>query len=209
MTKKTILILIALASILILGTIAFDMLLAPKHQILQSSINEPLASAVAIDMDLEENDIPQETYVLNGKDPLLVIVTVNANTKELQTIRVFRNLAELTALDSIGDQTITQMDPAYKTLGLVYLPTPRFFSSESDKIRIVLISHAGINGILFNKQWIEQEQIAHPNFKIATAYALMADNTKRPVVPVQMPANILADIQNPEKVLLIQQKISR
>jgi hypothetical protein len=211
MPKKNLLIFITLISLVIIGALIFDLMQSSKHKTLQSSIDDSY-SVVTVDMDLDTSVVSTKD-ILSGQDPLLVVVQPSKNQSEAPSIYVIRNLTELAALNIHQNKTINQFDPIYKTLALAYLPAPKtaqqlfsapgkFFSRDNPKIRIVPLDTAGIRGILFdeNWDWVREQDVKHPNFAETIIFALMADNSKRPISEVKVPFSIIRDVQESLKL---------
>ncbi|MFU8798075.1 MAG: hypothetical protein ACNA7Y_05220, partial [Gammaproteobacteria bacterium] len=77
------------------------------------------------------------------------------------------------------------------------------FTRDKEKISIFFFKHVGIRGILLDKKLTSEKQITHPNFQKAGSLALMSDNTKRPVGVIDLPAEIIADIEDPSKYVVV------
>jgi hypothetical protein len=199
MTKKNILIFAALIIVLIAGTLVVDLKRSSKQQLLQPSSVDAYAS-VAVDMDLDEYLVSTKE-ILTGKAPLLVIISPNQTPQGQPTIHVIGGLAELAKLNTKQNKTINQFDAVYPTLALAYLPKQKtfsFFSQKVEKIHLVPLNTAGIRGILFDEDWnwVKEQDVSHPNFAETTVFALMADNSKRPLAEVKIPFSVIRDIQD-------------
>ena len=203
MAKKNLLIFIALIILLIVSALLFDVIQQSSKRQLLDPASADAYSAVAIDMDLDEALVSTKD-IMTGQDPLLVIVNTNHSSGTLQSIQVIRTLAELTKLNQSPSKTINQFDPIYQTLALAYLPKSKsfsFFSRKTEKIHLVPLKTAGVRGLLFDEEWnwVKEQDVSHPNFANTIIFALMADNSKRPVAEVKVPFNIIREIQDPAK----------
>lgn len=143
---------------------------------------------LAIDMDIHDNRTINEGDVAKGDAPLIVLIP---NTQ--QEPRFIKDFNELAALDTTNDSQIDQLDDAYKYLYLAYL-------QQDGSFKYVLLSDAGVYAL-----FLDQSHLAHVNEVITTSTikiagtALLADNSRRPIVPVLIGVKVLNKLHRLEQ----------
>ena len=98
------------------------------------------------------------------------------------------------ALDTNRDSAITSADAEYQQLGLAYFSNNK---KTSGFVKIISFKDAGIRAIFFAARLIPNEHKQHPNFHGAAGFAIVGDNTRRPVQIIDVPLQFVTLIEKP------------